>query len=81
MQQGVVADELRGEVAALLAPGEHPHLVEVGGALGVEQVVGVAAGEHGEHDLRVEGALQVGGGRLGVASQPCSSVTPASVMA
>ena len=42
-----------------LAPGQLAHQAQVLGALGVEQVGRVAAGQQREDDLRVEGGLQV----------------------
>ena len=51
VEQGVVADQLVGEVAVALAAGQLAHQAQVLGALGVEHLVGGAAGEQGEDDL------------------------------
>jgi len=51
MKQGVITDELVGKVTGGLAPGEFAHGTQVLGALGVQHVLGAAAGQQGEHDL------------------------------
>ncbi len=62
----MVAHELVGDVPLALALGEDAHEAQVLGALGVQQLVGAAAGEQGEDDLRVEGRVEVRLGLLGL---------------
>ena len=70
MEQGVVADELFGEVPVGLAAGEDTHLLQVFGPLDVEDVVGGPVGEQREHHLGVQGALEVGLGVLRLGQPP-----------
>ena len=66
MEQRVVADQLVRDVTGGLALRQVAHQAQVLGALRVEQLIGAPPGQQGEHDLRVQDALQVRLRRLGL---------------
>lgn len=74
----MVADQLVGEIALALAVGEDAHQAQVLGALGVQEVGGVAAGEQRQDDLGVQGRLEIGLRLLGL-REPGGDVGDAGV--
>ncbi|KUL52111.1 hypothetical protein ADL22_05735 [Streptomyces sp. NRRL F-4489] len=78
VEQRVIADQLVGEVAGALALGQAAHQPQMLGALGVEQLGGVPAGQQGQDDLGVERGVEV---RLGLLrpGQPLGDIGDAGV--